>query len=168
MNKFLPTSHIRLKLPCGLLGGILCLLLIFSLEDKDAVMTAAFLCLLILLLITARRLSKCGLYVSEDKLFYQSFTRKLPILPASIAAIKKSAALVSDLYSPLHPMKDRAGNALYTAILVNSAAPDMQGHKDGDLRFLQEFRRQIICRCVYDQETVDYLLTRNPNIVVWQ
>ncbi len=167
MNCFLPMNHLRSELPCGLLGGIICLLLVLSLRAGDAELSAIFIALIVLLFIIARRLNRCGLYILGDHLLYQSFTKKKLIIPTSIVAIKKSVTLFSDLYSPFHPMKSKEGKTLYTAILVNSIDSKMPEHKDGDMRFLHEFRKQVICRCRYDQSAVDALLRLNPNAVVW-
>ena len=170
MNKFLRQAHDRAEVVFfAVLGTVVFLIpiLIDCYRKQVRVISLLFAGLCILWIVFAIRMNKMGVYCLNGEIFHQATFKRERIEPTGIAAIKITYELTPMPYT-LTPRKNKEGGYELSMILLRAVVDGMEEHHGGDLRFLREFRRQIICRCVYDQEIVDYLLTRNPNIVVWQ
>ena len=176
MNKFLPQKQASIDdIAVPVFGTVVFLMpiIIDCYRKQVSVISLLFAGLSILTIVFAIRMNKMGVYCLNGEIFHQATFRRERIEPTGIAAIKVTYELTVRpasplLYGPLVPRKNKEGGYVLSMFLIHTVTDGMEEHRGGDLRFLQEFRRQIICQCVYDQETVDYLLTRNPNIVVWQ
>ncbi len=170
MNKFLPQKQASIDdiaVPVFGIGIFLMPIIIECYRKQVSVISLLFAGLCILWIVFAIRMNKMGVYCLNGEIFHQATFKRERIEPTGIAAIKITYELTPMPYT-LTPRKNKEGGYVLSMILLHAVVDGMEEHRGGDLRFLREFRRQIICRCVYDQETVDYLLTRNPNIVVWQ
>ena len=171
-NKFLPQSYTSIAPAAKIVTVIFCLAIVISLYRKLYYFAALFAGLLILTIILYKRTIREGLYVFSGCLFYQSFIKKHQIQPSFISAIKITPSLTIDayplrIYGLLKPLK-KGGAIQYTMFLLQAKDERIRKYVGGDLVFLNSFRKEIICRCIYDKETIDYLLTLNPDIVVWQ
>ena len=170
MNKFLPQKQASIDdIAVPVFGTVVFLMpiIIDCYRKQVRVISLLFAGLSILCIVFAIRMNKMGVYCLNGEIFHQATFKRERIEPTGIAAIKITYELTPMPYT-LTPRKNKEGGYELSMILLRAVVDGMEEHHGGDLRFLREFRRQIICRCVYDQETVDYLLTRNPNIVVWQ
>ena len=113
-----------------------------------------------------------GLYIENQIVFFKGFRRKV-ISVADIYAIKIAESVTWAANGTGIGLRDKEGNKLYTMILVKKS-PNKNSDlledlkKDlSDHRFMIRNERCVLCSCVYDQSAIDYLLTLNPNIIVF-
>ena len=112
-----------------------------------------------------------GVIIQEETLLWKGFWKK-SIDPQSITAIKITQASSRRRHRPFPLMKDENGNQLYSMFLLKIYMPWVMNEKEGqEMQCDEDFciwgREYIICRLVYDQEVIDYLLRLNPDIVVF-
>ena len=114
-------------------------------------------------------LNTFGLYIEDDNIYFKTLFRKKKINPEEIVAIKIARAVIKlSRAGEGANLIDRQGNQLYTMVFVNGEMLEEDLKKDNsDNLFLTCYERYIICYCVYDQSIIDYLLTLNPNIIVF-
>ncbi len=172
MNKFLPTTHAtsNMRFIGALCTGVFLLNSIpYYYKLGINIISIISVLLAIMCPVAVKRLDQMGVIFSGAKIHERTFFKMKLIDPAQIVAIKKSVQLTQNhLYGPFVPLKDKQGNLMYNMFFVRKIDAGMPGHDGGDVRFLHDFRKWTICVCIYDQEAIDYLLTLNPNIVVWQ
>ncbi len=65
------------------------------------------------------------------------------------------------------PMKGKGNTPLYSMIFVRRIVEGMDSLNDGDFHFEYAYKDNIIFYVTYDQSVIDYLLTLNPNIIVF-
>ena len=74
------------------------------------------------------------------------------------------------------PMKDEAGNQLYSMLLMSDCVSlhlhpecwnDFDGYPRNDLSLRDGYGEYVLAYAKYDQSVIDYLLTLNPNIIVF-
>lgn len=172
MKLFLPSSHIRINHAMSISGGVflfpLCAMLFRNPSFMDIIWILVtigvilFLCFFLLW-----RLHGMGLYITNNSFFHKSFLNTQQLSSDKICAIKISKALGLHRFGSYYELKDSSNELLYTMFLLSSTSENMQAHESGDLCFMDEYKKHIICRCVYDQSVIDYLLTLNPNIIVF-
>lgn len=109
--------------------------------------------------------AKRGLYISKDEISYKSWFKTKRIVVNTIVAIKVTKALTGERFGPLYELKDINGNILYTMFFLKDIDDEILQCTSGDLIFEHEFRKHIICRCVYDRAAVEHLKSINSNIV---
>ena len=105
--------------------------------------------------------------------FFKGFRRK-EISVADIYAIKIEESVTWTANYTGIGLRDKQGNKLYTKILVKRSPnknsdllEDLKTTDLGDYRFMMRNERCVLGSCVYDQSAIDYLLTLNPNIMVF-
>ena len=109
-----------------------------------------------------------GLYIDHETIYYKSLSKK-EIDPNKIIAIRVTTSILRGEYGLATEMTDADGNKLLSMFFLNGFDPGMQSQAgcDKDCYFISEYKKFIICDCVYDQSVIDYLLTLNPNIIVF-
>ena len=114
-----------------------------------------------------RFVNSIGLYVDHKTIYYKTLSKK-KINPDEIIAIRVTTTMFQGRFSSATEMTDADGNKLLSMFFLNGFDPGMQSQAgcDKDSYFLSEYKKFIICDCVYDQSVIDYLLTLNPNIIV--
>ena len=106
-----------------------------------------------------------GIYVDGEQLLYKSFLpRHIDI--QTITAIRVTKAVWIQKYGKDTQIVDRNGAPLYTMIFVKEYKEEMRLDLH-DMDFRDWFKKQILCFSTYDQSVIDYLLTLNPNIIVF-
>ena len=112
------------------------------------------------------------MYIENQTVFFKNF-RKREISTTDIFAIKIAETVTWTANHTGIDLRDKQGNKLYTMILVKKS-PNKNSDlledlkKDlSDHRFMIRNERCVLCSCVYDQSAIDYLLTLNPNIIVF-
>ena len=113
-----------------------------------------------------------GLYIKDTCIYYKVFWEK-KIDPQKITAIKIArATVIGDHRGEGIELSDRNKKPLYSMILVKGSLEEVDLIDDlkrdkTDYWFERFNSRKIICSCIYDQSAIDYLLTLNPNIIVF-
>ena len=140
----------------------------FGVSDVANLMVK-LLVFIVLLVLNYGYFSTTGLYIKNNCIYYKNF-RKKGVTLSEVAAIKITRAV-------MHPgdrdnLFDKNGNQLYVMFLVRGPldevdlAEDLK--KDMSNNYFKTFNgKHIICSCIYDQSVIDYLLTLNPNIIVF-
>ena len=115
-----------------------------------------------------RFVNSIGLYVDHETIYYKTLSKK-EINPDEIVAIRVTTTMFQGRFNSATEMTDADGNKLLSMFFLNGFDPAMQSKADGDKNcyFMAEYKKFIICSCVYDQSVIDYLLTLNPNIIVF-
>ena len=121
---------------------------------------------LFLALLFSRYVNSFGLYIEGEKIYYKSFVEK-EICPEGIAAIHVTKAVQKSKYFPTSEIKDENRNCEYTMFFLKETTKLMLDSTSPDMTFCSFYKEYIICRCIYDQSVIDYLLTLNPNIIVF-
>lgn len=112
-------------------------------------------------------LGKWGLYIDDEKLYYKGFRRK-ELSANDIRAIKISKAReAGNLHYGFYDLKDEDGKQLYSMMFLKEISNGMDWHDRGDMSFYSQYKEQILFYTIYDQSVIDYLLTLNPNIIVF-
>lgn len=177
MKKFVPHAHSRLKFfwPIGVVLAGFVVVPGFFINLLRGLIAGALLFLgyELWLLLAEKYETTRGLIVDAEKLLYKGLWKR-PVDVQRIVAIKIARASTTFKCgdSPLNDIKDREGNQLYSMFFLTSYMPWTMAEKEGepwvnDQGFQHWFREYIICRLVYDQEVIDYLLRLNPDIVVF-
>ena len=122
-----------------------------------------FTCLLIV------NIHQAGLYIDGTSIYYKNLKKK-QIDVNEIAAIRIARATTyGGKYSTGSNLRGIDGKQLYSMLFLKEYMGWwMPQQKDmSDCNFRTNFGEYIICSCVYDQSVIDYLLTLNPNIIVF-
>ena len=175
MNRFCKRSYFSIKYLSLFIAFIFCLIPIERVLSFDksttllsilGTMIDIFL-ILLLSLFCSKSFDSAGLYVKGQELFRKSLWYR-QILPEQISRIKVTEAFVSGVGGST-PLKNKDGKSLYTMFLLKDSDiwQWQQLDKISDNSFATSYREYIICRCIYDQSVIDYLLTLNPNIIVF-
>ena len=114
---------------------------------------------------------KNGLTIDGETLIYKRLQKK-KISPQDIVAIKITKATIRPRYGEESGLIDKDGNQLYTMFLLKGYMSWAMNEKEGeeltsDGMFQTCYGEYAFCYLVYDQEVIDYLLQRNPNIIVF-
>ena len=112
-----------------------------------------------------------GLIIDGESLTCKGLWKKA-ITPQEIVAIKITRTMLRSRFGKDIPLTDQNGNQLYTMFLMKDYMGWWMPEKEGQaLRtsssFQTSFGEYAHCRVIYDQEVIDYLLQRNPNIIVF-
>lgn len=108
-----------------------------------------------------------GLYINGMNVYYKNLkTREIDI--NNICGVKIIQSYSVDKYKPFYPLKNHRGEFLYSAIILKSLTEEMVGYTKGDLWFVNDFKKHIICWVVYEKNAIDYLKDINPNIKIIQ
>ena len=148
-----------------LLCGFITLLSNISLVEMLLMLLAViiFACLLI------GNIHQAGLYIDGKNIYYKNFKKK-QIDVNEIVAIKITRATSEGgKYSTGSNLKGVDEKQLYSMLFLKEYMEWwMPQQKDmSDCSFRTNFGEYIICSCIYDQSAIDYLLTLNPNIIVF-
>ena len=179
MKKFIRSSHIPEEINIGLLGFGLGVILVLGAIRNDypfcKVAVGGFN-IIFFAVISIKLIRKSGLYINDDLIYFKRI-RKKKIVPQEIAAIEISPAWRrGGKYMKDFPLTDLNGNPLYSMLFFNEYIPwrmqskylkDFQGNELNDLHLRTEFSEYTLCYAKYDQSVIDYLLTLNPNIIVF-
>ena len=117
-------------------------------------------------------LNSFGLHIKGDRIFFKRLWKK-DIDPQNIAAIKIARAVVKIARTGEgFDLTDKAGNPLYSMFFLKGTLDKVDLMEDlksdvSDYWFHMHNGKQIIESCIYDQSVIDYLLTLNPNIIVF-
>ena len=122
----------------------------------------------ILVFICSYRYSKMsGLHINGKNIYYRGLLKKT-ICIEEIISVKICKSVLRARGGDEYNILDRDGNQLYTMFFVKKMdfweriSPGIT-----DNIFRTCYSDYIICSCVYDQSVIDYLLTLNPNIIVF-
>lgn len=121
--------------------------------------------ILLLTIFFARYVKSFGIYVDGEQILYKSFLPR-HIDVRAITAIRVTKAVWIQKYGKDNQIVDRNGDPLYTMIFVKEYKEEMRLDLH-DMDFRDCFKKQILCFSTYDQSVIDYLLTLNPNIIVF-
>lgn len=120
--------------------------------------------------------SKSGIYIQEGALYFRIFRVK-NINPSEIAWIKKAPAFRrGGKYLQDYPIKDEQGNQLYSMLFLMDCTPlqlhpecwnNFDGSPRSDISLRGGYGEYVLAYAKYDQSVIDYLLTLNPNIIVF-
>lgn len=165
--KFVKQSHLPYNAYIALLTITVCICINPQMNSLFADLFYIVL-VLFLALLFSRYVNSFGLYI-EEKIYYKSFVEK-EVCPERIAAIHVTKAVQKSKYFPTSEIKDENGNCEYTMFFLKEVTGPVLATKTsdlGDVEFYSLYKKYIICRCIYDQSVIDYLLTLNPNIIVF-
>ena len=108
-----------------------------------------------------------GVYIdNKSVLFKTCFSRKATCVE-EIVAIKIERAIQKSINWPAFYLKDNRGNQLFEMIAVSKYDADMLQPARGHTDFIAKFKEHVLFFSIYDQSVIDYLLTLNPNIIVF-
>ena len=112
---------------------------------------------------------QAGLYIEGTNIYYKNFQKKQVDVNEIIAIKIARATSEGGKYSTGSNLKSVDGRQLYSMLFLKEYMEWwMPQQKDmSDCSFRTNFGEYIICSCVYDQSVIDYLLTLNPNIIVF-
>ena len=169
MKTFVKKSHIPFQSLIWLLTSIFCsLILALGYISKEDIFQAILLvmCLIIFAIILNRHMHTWGLYVNADDIYFKLFkSYKVNVL--EIAAIKIVPSITPNGTGSFQPIKDRDGVVLYSMVFLNHVIEGMDSHNTGDFHFCYAYKDSVMFYVIYDQSVIDYLLTLNPNIIVF-
>lgn len=174
MNCFCKRSYFSIKYLSLFIALIFCLIpigriLAFDESTLFSISRAIIDIFMILLLslFCSKSFDSAGLYIKGQEIFHKSLWYR-QILPEQISRIKVTEAFVSGVGGST-PLKNKDGKSLYTMFLLKDSDiwQWQQLDKISDNSFATSYREYIICRCIYDQSVIDYLLTLNSNIIVF-
>lgn len=136
------------------------------LRDRDVwACSCRILAILLLTIIFVRYVKTFGIYIDGEKFLYKSFFQKHVDIQ-TIVAIRVARAVWLHKYGKEDQMIGQDGAPLYTMLFMKDYSAEM--HRDlHDMAFRNWFKKQIICFSTYNQSVIDYLLTLNPNIIVF-
>lgn len=171
MKTFLKEDHLHSSWVLIVISMIICIILPFLpiTNDVSSPMLLIWMSLIIAATVLGVRfIDSIGLYIDHETIYYKSLSKK-EIDPNKIIAIRVTTSIFRGEYSLATEMTDADGNKLLSMFFLNGFDPGMQSQADcdKDSYFMSEYKKFIICHCVYDQAVIDYLLTLNPNIIVF-
>ena len=169
MNKFLKRSYFYEFSVISLSIVVSIVLLLFCIKDISNLPFSISVILIVIIVahIVLRYLKTFGLYLSDGKIYYKTF-RKRKIGIESVAAIKVIKASAHTRHGKDADLTNDSGNLMYTMIFLKEYISWRMHQEDlNDVSFRSLFREYILCYTVYDQSVIDYLLTLNPNIIVF-
>lgn len=166
---FLKKTHIPVSAYLILTYATLCvLLLIITVNNRNMILGCLMILFAITILLFAliKLYNGKGVYIDNDKVYYKNIKKQI-INIESIKGIKVVKAYTAKgKYGGFYPLRDREGNELYTIVLLKNITEDMINFSEGDLWFIQEFKNQIFCSAVYEEDAIEYLKLLNPNIKI--
>ena len=170
MKSFTSKSHIPSSTLIHYLSAItLFIVLGFGIRFKEYIYHS--FCIIVFVLILTHFLIKwdrsTGLYIDNDTVYYKFFKKNI-INIADVVAIKITPAIsAGGNKQRLYPLKDGDGNPLYSMMFLKEVTDGMKSANSGDLFFQYNYEDSVIFYVTYDQSVIDYLLTLNPNIIVF-
>lgn len=108
-----------------------------------------------------------GVYINDKNMLYKGIFFKRNIDIDSVTCIRQEPERYSNMQTYDAILTDENGNIKFQMYFNHGyyAKDEENGYI-----FIEEikrmFKERCICRCVFDQEAIDYLLTLNPNIKV--
>ena len=115
----------------------------------------------------ARYINTFGIYIDGEKIIYKSFFKRV-IDPDRIAGIYITKAIEKMAYAPDCVIEDQNGNPCYSMVFLKKVTDRMMRSGLGDVNFRDFHMRHVLCYSVYDQSVIDYLRTRNPDMIVFR
>ncbi len=126
-------------------------------NEKTRLIMSMFLIVIFLLLLYLSKLFEgFGIYINDNKLYYQTLSRK-EIDINSIVGIKiiKAEGQVNIAWSSFD-IKDKEGKNLYSMMFLSKIEEGMKEYQYGDLEFKRRYGKSIIMQSVYDEKIIDY------------
>lgn len=121
------------------------------------------------MLICTIDMDRCGLYCEEGKWYYKRILcRRKKMDVSNVQAIKITYAHCREVnlnYFAKYPYKNKDGEVCRTMFLLKNVIND-PGQDSMDELFAMEYRKSIICRCVYDEQIIKKLQEINNDICV--
>ena len=176
MNKVLKRYHLSKAKDCcasiiiSLLFGMMMYMILRLQKYSTSVSLSASLAFMFCVYcISYLCLSASGLYINGEKLYYKNpIPIKTSIDLRRIFAIKVCHSVTSIRGAEDKNIVDETGNQLYTMFFLKESDLWSRIKKDlSDCTFRVCYGEYIVCSCIYDQSVIDYLLTLNPNIIVF-
>ena len=108
-----------------------------------------------------------GVYIIDDTVYYKKALVKQKIDASSIVAI----IIVHTYDRPYNtwvqaPIKDFQGNYFYSMFALSSLNKTMINYNKGNIRFQEEYKKDILFQTVYDEELIEYLKRYVPSITI--
>ena len=134
-----------------------------------------YLCGIVLLLLGTvfliRYVKSMGVYIDNESILFKTWFTRKTLCVEEIAAIKIEKAIQGSTLGSTF-LKDKQGNPLFSMIALSRydatmlrQSPDQD--QMGDTHFFYKFKKHVLFYSIYDQSVIDYLLTLNPNIIVF-
>lgn len=179
MRKFIRSGHVLEEINVCLIGILFLIISVGEIIIGDHSIQRAIFKVFGIILFTTISIyfvRKSGLYLQNDLLSFRIFRTK-HFSPADIAVIKIAPAYRrGGKYLKDSPIKGDDGQQLYTMIFLKEFIPwrmkeeqlkDIHGKEFNDIQFRYSFSDCLLAYAKYDQSVIDYLLTLNPNIIVF-
>lgn len=167
MKVFIKQSHLPYSFFILLTSIVVCIAAIgVPLRDRDVWGCICRIFAISLLTVFCTQYVKTfGIYIDGKNFVYKSFLKK-HIDVQTIVAVRVVKAVWIHKYGKADQLVNQHGTPLYTMIFIKEYKEEMH-HDLHDMAFRDWFKKQIICFSIYDQSVIDYLLTLNPNIIVF-
>lgn len=168
MQKFVKKSHIPFRPIIWMLVAVTCPLIaaLGQMSDEYGLYANLINILIIAFAFSlSRYMSTFGLYV-KDSIYFKLFKYE-KINVDEIAAIKITPAIMPNGIGSFQVIKGKDKKALYSMIFIRDILDGMDSLDSGDFYFHYNYKSSIMFYVTYDQSVIDYLLTLNPNIIVF-
>lgn len=168
MQKFIKKSHIPFRSIIWMLAAMTCLIIAAFGQISDGYELYANLINILIIAFAfflIRYMSTFGLYIG-DSIYFKLFKYEKINLD-EIAAIKITPAIMPNGTGSFQVIKGKDKQPLYSMIFIRSIDDGMDSLDSGDFYFHYNYKNSIMFYVTYDQSVIDYLLTRNPNIIVF-
>ena len=169
MKTFLRQSHLPKSIGIAFGAILLCVFITFLSDISFVEMLLMLFVVIIFSGFLIKYIYQAGLYIDGTNIYYKNFQKK-QVDVNKIAAIKiVRATSEGGKYSNGSNLKSVDGKQLYSMLFLKEYMEWWmpQQKEMADCHFRANFGEYVLCSCVYDQSVIDYLLTLNPNIIVF-
>ena len=166
MKIFVKQSHLPDKLYAAILAAIIWIG-IMTLSMLFWVRLVVSIVVVVSATVIIKRYDAIGMYYDGVLIRYKSFWREFEVDIANINSIKIVKAVQKSKHLGHIDLSDDSGRQLYSMIFLKEFDTMMENPNLNDMDFHSEFREKILFSTIYDQSVIDYLLTLNPNIIVF-